>query len=97
MTIGLTGVGNAQQMTVRLFNVTDSFAQVLPNVDVNMILLVGDTSGNKMVNTTDIAQEKADSGLPVNATRFRTDINANGTVNTTDIAAVKAASGTSVP
>jgi hypothetical protein len=97
MTINLTGVGNAQKITVRLTNVIDSFSQVLPNIEVSMNLLFGDTTGNKTVNTTDIAQVKADSGLVVNASRFRTDVNVNGTLTTSDISAVKSAAGTSVP
>src|SRR6478735_7061054 len=33
ITVNLTGVANAQMITVRLSNVTDSFSQVLPNLD----------------------------------------------------------------
>ena len=58
MTVNLTGVTDVQKITVTLSNVTDSFAQVLPNTAVSMNLLFGDTSGNKTVNASDVSQTK---------------------------------------
>ena len=97
MTVNLSGVANVQKVTVTLSNVTDSFAQVMPDTAVSMNLLVGDANGNKTVNATDIGQTKAQTGLPVTATNFRSDVNASGTITASDVTQVKAAAGNSVP
>ncbi len=101
MTVNLTGVTNAQQITVKVSSVTDAVAQVLPDQSVNMNVLAGDTTANKAVNSSDIAQTKAQSGAPVNgvvgAANFRNDVTVNGSINSTDISLVKAQTGTGVP
>jgi hypothetical protein len=101
MSVNLTGVNNAQQITVKLSGVTDAVAQVLPDKTVNMIVLAGDTTGNKAVNSSDIAQTKAQSGAPVNGVvsggNFREDVTVSGEINSSDISLVKSRSGTAVP
>jgi hypothetical protein len=97
MTVNLTGVADVQQISVTLSGVTDSFNQTLPNTAVSMNMLIGDTTGNKTVNSADIGQTKAQSGAPVTGTNFRQDITPNGTINAADIGLVKSRSGFSVP
>ena len=97
MTVNLTGVADVQKITVTLSNVTDSFAQVLPDTPVSVNMLIGDTNGNKTVNASDVAQTKGQSGLPVTAANFRTDVNANGAISASDIAQVKADAGHTLP
>jgi hypothetical protein len=97
MTVNLTGVPNAQQITVTLTDARDAFGQTVPSAAVRMNVLVGDSTGNKVVNSSDVVQTKALSGDPVDATKFRCDFNADGSVNASDVSQVKAASGTSVP
>ena len=96
MTVNLTGVANAQTLTVTLSGVTDEFSQVLPDTPVSVNMLTGDTSGNGVVNATDVAQTKAQVGQPVTSSNFRTDVNASGIINATDVAIVKAHSGGSI-
>jgi hypothetical protein len=93
MTVNLTGVANVQTLTVTLSGVTDEFSQVLPDTPVSVNMLIGDTSGNGVVNATDVAQTKGQVGQPVTSSNFRTDVNANGIINTSDVALVKAHSG----
>jgi Dockerin type I domain len=97
MTVNLTGVIDVQKITVTLSGVTDSFAQVLPDTAVSVNMLIGDTTGNKTVNASDIAQTKGQSGATVTGTNFRTDINASGTVTASDVAQVKANAGHTLP
>ena len=97
ISVNLTGVPNAQQITVTLTDATDAFGQTLPSTTVSMNVLVGDSTGNKIVNGSDVSQTKALSGDPVDASKFRCDFNADGSVNASDISQVKAASGTFVP
>ncbi len=97
MTVNLTGIADMQKVIVTLSNVTDSFAQVLPDTAVSMNILIGDTNGNKAVNSADIAQTKSQSASPVTAANFRTDVNANGAISAADVSQVKADAGHSVP
>jgi hypothetical protein len=96
MTINLTNVTDVQQITVTLDNVMDSFGQTLPQTAVPMIVLLGDTTGNKSVNASDISQTKTKGGEVVDATNFREDVTVSGDINSSDVAAVKAQSGDSL-
>ena len=97
MTVNLTGVSDVQKVTVTLSNVTDSFAQVMPDTPVSVNLLVGDTNGNKTVSASDVAQAKSESGLPVTAANFRADINVSGAISASDVGQVKANAGHTLP
>ena len=97
MTVSLTGVTDVQKITVTLSNVTDSFAQVLPNTAVSMNLLIGDVNGNKSVNGTDVSQTKIQSGAAVTAANFREDVNISGAVSGTDVSIIKLRSGAGLP
>lgn len=97
MTVNLTGVTDVQKITVTLSNITDNSAQVLPSTTVSMNVLVGDTNGNKIVNSSDIGQTKTQSGGAVTSANFRQDVTPNGTINASDIGLIKARSGQSVP
>ena len=97
MTVSLTGVADVQMITLTLTNVTDSFGQILASAAINVNMLIGDTTGNKMVNSTDISQAKMQSGMPVSAANFRNDVVVTGSINGTDVSLVKSRSGFSVP
>ena len=56
--------------------------------------LLGDTSANRLVNSTDVSQTQAQSGGVVTSSNFRTDVNVNGLINSTDVSTVQAKSGT---
>ena len=55
--------------------------------------LAGDTNGNGSVNASDVSQTKAQSGVAVMASNFRTDVNSNGSINASDVSNVKSRSG----
>ena len=97
MTVELTGVADVQKITVTLHNVTDGFAQVLPDTAVSVNMLIGDANFNRAVNASDINRAKMQAGLPVTSANFRADINANGSVTASDVAQVKANSGHTLP
>jgi hypothetical protein len=69
----------------------------LPVTLVNMGVLIGDTSGDRFVNTGDALQTRNRSGQATDATNFRSDVNADGFVNSGDTTAVRARSGTALP
>ena len=64
MTVNLTGVLNAQMLTIELRDVTDVLARVLPVRLVKMGVLIGDTTGNKSVNASDVTQTKISLACP---------------------------------
>lgn len=97
MLINLTGVTNAQLLTLTADNVVDTNGAVVGPVSVTAGFLVGDTNETGTVNSTDIALTKAQSGAAVTAGNFRQDVNLSGSVNATDIGQVKGQSGTFLP
>jgi sugar lactone lactonase YvrE len=97
VSVDLTGVANAQTITVSLTGVTDDIGQTMADTTVSASFLQGDTSGNGSVNTTDIAQTKASSGQSITPANFRSDVSANGSINATDLGIVKSSSGTVLP
>jgi hypothetical protein len=95
MTVNLTGVANAQTITLRLSNITATNGGVLPSLDLRVAYLLGDTNQNGTVNSTDITYTKTASGQDVGS-YFRFDVNLSGSINASDIALVKSASGTTL-
>ena len=95
--VNLTGVSNAQRLTVRLTEVTDSTGNTVATLNTTMGLLLGDTTGNGSVNSSDIGQTKSQSGQAVTISNFRTDVSVNDAINSTDISLVKSQSGTALP
>ena len=95
--VNLTGVANAQVITVSLTNVTDSVGNFSSAVSASMGVLLGDVNGNRLVNSTDASLTQAQSGQPVTTSNFRMDINANGLITSTDASIVQAQSGTGLP
>ena len=97
MTVNLSGVADVQKITVTLSGVTDNFAQVMPDTPVSINMLIGDTTGNKSVNATDVSQTKLRSGSATTGTNFRSDVTLSGSINATDVSQVKSNSGHGVP
>ena len=95
ITVNLTGVINIQRITMTLHSVNDG--NHTGDVPVSMGVLIGDTTGNGLVNAGDVSQTKSQVGQPVGSSNFREDVNASGTITATDVAQVKANVGTSLP
>jgi hypothetical protein len=92
--VNLTGVTNALTIQVTLFAVNDGTATT--NVSIPMSILVGDTTANGAVNSSDIAQTQSQSGQALTVNNFREDVTANGAINSSDIALVQSKSGTAL-
>ena len=93
--VNLTGVVDAQVIRVTLSGVNDG--SVTSEMSVRMGVLLGDTTSNGAVNSSDISQTKSQSGQAVSASNFRQDVTANGSINSSDISLVKSRSGTALP
>ena len=97
MTVELAGVTNAQALTVTLSNLSDTFGHTLADTPLNAVMLIGDTTGNQVVNASDVSQIKAAVGATVDGSNFRADLNINGIISSTDVAEGKSNLGQSVP
>ena len=91
----LTGVANAQKITLTLTNVNNGLSTMAVNVPMGVLL--GDTSGNGIVNATDVSQTKSRSGQAIDASNFRSDVNLNNSINGTDVSTIKSKVGTALP
>ncbi|MEP6809493.1 MAG: hypothetical protein ABI992_04565, partial [Chthoniobacterales bacterium] len=95
VTVNLTGVPNAQITTVTLNGATTGGAP--SDIAVPLSLLIGDTTANRAVNSSDVSETKALSGQPLTGDNFRNDVTANGALNSSDVSLIKSKSGTSLP
>jgi hypothetical protein len=95
VTVNLSGVANAQTVTINLGNVTDGVNT--GDMSISMSVLAGDTTGNGAVSSSDVSQTRLHAGQSVTSANFRTDINTNGLINATDVSLVKSNSGTALP
>jgi hypothetical protein len=97
MSVDLSGVADAQALTVTVSNIHDAYAQSLAAAPFKFNILAGDTSGNGTVNSTDVSQTKIQSGSPISDANFRTDVTVDGSINSSDVAKVKLQSGKAIP
>ena len=96
VTINLAGVANAQTIAITLFGVNDG-AGAPHDVVIPMSLLLGDTTANGAVNSSDVSQIKPQSGQTVTGANFRLDVTVSGDINSSDIGLTKTQSGTALP
>jgi hypothetical protein len=96
VTVNLTGVANAQSVTVTLSQITDTFSQTLPDRAVIVGFLLGDTSGDGVVNGGDALQTRSRAGQVTDGTNFRSDFNLDGVVNGGDVIIARSRSGSSL-
>jgi hypothetical protein len=85
-----------QYITVQLTGVTDTNTNV-GNFSATMGVLVGDTTGNGHVNSSDIQQTQSQSGQGTTSSNFREDVTVNGFINSSDISLVQSQSGMNLP
>ncbi len=76
---------NAEVVTVTLHGVHDDEGNVIDSVSVEMGLLVGDASGNGVVDASDVQLVKAARGQFTNSGNLREDINASGHIDASDV------------
>jgi uncharacterized protein (TIGR02597 family) len=95
VTVNLSGVANAQWNTVTLYGVSDGINT--NDVAVQAGVLLGDSTGDRSVNSADISQTKSRSGQAVGSGNFRSDVAVDGSLNSADISLVKSRSGTALP
>jgi hypothetical protein len=96
-TVNLTGVANSQHLFVMLNGAHTADGSTFFGINARMDVLTGDTTADGVVNSTDIAQTKSQSGQALTSSNFREDVTVDGNLNSTDISLVKSKSGTGLP
>jgi len=96
-TENLTGVPNAQYITVTLNGVVDSIAGNVGNVSATMGVLIGDVNASGLVDSGDVFLVRQQTGQTANASNFREDVNASGLIDSGDVFLTRQQTGTSLP
>jgi hypothetical protein len=95
VTINLTGVSNAQTLSINLIGVSDGTHS--GNVSIPMGVLLADVNANGLVDGNDVSAVQGQTRAPVTATNFREDVNANGIIDGNDVAITQGQTRTSLP
>ncbi len=96
--VNLTGVSNAQLITVSLTNVTDSagnFNAVVP--EASMGVLIGDVNASRRVDAADVSLVRQQTLQTITSDNFREDINASGRIDAADVSIARQQTLTSLP
>ena len=78
VTINLTGVSNAQTLSINLVGVSDGSHS--GNVSIPMSVLAGDVNADGKVLNGDVGITKGQVNNPVTLSNFREDVNADGNI-----------------
>ena len=96
-TVNLSGVANAQHLIVSMDGLYDKTGARVTNVLVPMDVLLGDTNGDRIVNTKDVNQTTNQIGQTVKGTNFREDVTVDGVIDNSDVNTVNGQVGTHLP
>jgi hypothetical protein len=95
--VNLTGVINAQYITVSLANVTDSAGNFSSAVSATMGVLLGDVNATGRVDGNDVAAVQSHTRQSVDSTNFRYDVNTTGRIDGNDVSITQGQTRTSLP
>jgi hypothetical protein len=95
--VNLTGVANAQYLTLTLANVYDSAGNFSPAVAGQMGVLLGDVNASRRVDAADVSLVRQQTLQPVTSSNFREDVNASGRIDAADVSITRQQTLTSLP
>ena len=97
--VNLTGITNAQYITVTLTNVTDSVGNFSSAVAATMGVLMGDVDASGRVDGTDVSLIRQNNfqTLTQDPPTFLYDINASGRIDGTDVSLARQQNFTVLP
>jgi hypothetical protein len=93
--VNLTGVTNAQRISVTLFGVNDGTKTA--DYSVQMGVLLADVDGSGRVDSTDVFEVRQQSLQTANASNFRMDVDTSGRIDSNDVFITRQQSLTSLP
>jgi hypothetical protein len=95
--VNLTGVANAQVITVMLSNVTDSAGNFSSAVSASMGVLLGDVNASGRVDAADVSLVRQQTLQTITSSNFREDVNASGRIDAADVSIARQQTLTSLP
>jgi hypothetical protein len=95
--VELTGVKNAQVVTVSLNNVSDAAGNFSSSISASMAALVGDVNASGRVDAADVSLVRQQTLHQIDATNFREDINLSGRIDAADVSIARQQTLTSLP
>jgi hypothetical protein len=95
--VNLTGVANAQVITVSLANISDSVGGFSSSVSTSMGVLLGDVNASSRVDAADVSLVRQQTLQPVTSSNFREDINVSGRIDAADVSIARQQTLTSLP
>jgi hypothetical protein len=97
ITVPLTGVSNAQHLTISLNGVEDASGKILNNLVGRMDVLLGDVNASGRVDAADVSLVRQQTLQPITTSNFREDINASGRIDAADVSIARQQTLTSLP
>jgi hypothetical protein len=88
---------NTQDITVTLTGVHDDQGNTLTSASATIGLLIGDVSGNGVVDQGDVNLTKDDVGQKATSDNFREDVDVSGRIDALDVFLVKTQVGDMLP
>ena len=95
--VNLSGVTNAQYITISLTNVFDSAGNSSSLISVPMGVLLGDVDASGRVDSTDVFNVRQVSLQNANSSNFRNDLDESGRIDSNDVFIDRQQSLTSLP
>jgi hypothetical protein len=95
--VNLTGVTNAQRITVTLANLSDNAGNFSASVSATMGVLLGDVNASARVDAADVSSVRQQTLQPITISNFRNDINVSGRIDAADVSVARQQTLTSLP
>jgi hypothetical protein len=94
--VDLTGIANAQYVTVTLAGVVDDHGNQ-GNVPATFGVLLGDVNGSKRVDAADVSSVRQQTLQTITTSNFTNDINTSGRIDAADVSIARQQTLTSLP
>jgi hypothetical protein len=95
--VNLTGVTNAQVITVSLSNVNDSAGNSSSILSASMGVLLGDVNASGRVDAADVSLVRQQTLQPASSSNFREDVNGSGRIDAADVSITRQQTLTMLP
>jgi hypothetical protein len=95
--VNLTGVTNAQTITISLSRLTDSVGNFSDTISTSMGVLLGDANATGRVDAADVSAVRQQTLRTIDSINFRDDINASGRIDASDVSIARQQTLTSLP
>jgi serine protease AprX len=96
-TINLSGVTNAQTITVTLFGASFAIGGASADIPIPIGVLLGDVNASRRTDAGDVTQVRNKTVSIPDATTFRMDVNASGRIDAGDVTTTRNATVTVLP